>query len=255
MMEYIIEINQLNRYRIDPRGYIWQFDGEIARQIDVEDKRDLTGGHEDILHALKRARSMCAFHRLTLEPGQYYPYMARPTNKILNGSGTNPDYLHLTAERVRRTGQLHALIVLLENICRVVQPEKRNQNAFGHEIRNVLLVACTEVEAHWKKIYHENGGIREDPKTKQYIVLADAMRLREYGVSFPWFPWLKSIKPFKSWDRSKGESKSLPWYAAYNAVDLEKSFHRATLLRAFEAVAACFVMLCAQYGIRTRFPS
>jgi hypothetical protein len=42
----------------------------------------------------------------------------------------------------------------------------------------------------------------------------------------------------------------LPWYDAYNAdkQDRESEFERATLQFAFEAVAACAVMIVAQFG-------
>lgn len=76
------------------------------------------------------------------------------------------------------------------------------------------------------------------------------MRLDDYGIAFNDFPWLKPIHPFAGWENSGRSTKSLPWYAAYNAVkhDREAQFELATLGNAFAAVSACFIMILAQYG-------
>jgi hypothetical protein len=44
--------------------------------------------------------------------------------------------------------------------------------------------------------------------------------------------------------------QALSWYSAYNSTkhDRELNFAEATLRQALTALAACFVMLCAQYG-------
>lgn len=72
------------------------------------------------------------------------------------------------------------------------------------------------------------------------------MKLGEYRVAFPWYPWLPEISPFAGWT----PGQTLGWYAAYNKVkhDRESQFREATLERALTAVAGSFVMLCAQYG-------
>jgi hypothetical protein len=58
------------------------------------------------------------------------------------------------------------------------------------------------------------------------------------------------IVPFKGWKPSDSPSKDLTSYGAYNDIkhDRETQFSQATLRNAFNAVTACFVMLCAQYG-------
>jgi len=62
------------------------------------------------------------------------------------------------------------------------------------------------------------------------------------------------IKPFETWGSTTAPTRDLPWYAAYNSVkhDREGQFHRATLETVFHAVAACFIMLFAQYGFTQR---
>lgn len=99
------------------------------------------------------------FHVLTLAAGEYYPRMARPSTSIDPDAspGHNPMTDSLRNERTTSTGHLHALIQRLEQIATVVQPIGPNLQAYGHEICDVLILACTEVEAQWKGIMKANG--------------------------------------------------------------------------------------------------
>jgi len=140
------------------------------------------------------------------------------------------------------------LIGHLEHICRVVHPEGENLKSFGHEIRNVLILACTEVKMHWKSVLEANGESGES--TKDYVKLAKAMRLADYEVDFTYYPWFQALKPFEKWGSSSNTTQDIEWYDAYNGVkhNRDSNFSRGTLQRAFEAIATCFIMLCAQYG-------
>lgn len=106
-----------------------------------------------------------------------------------------------------------------------------------------------EVEASCKNILKENGV--DSSSTTDYVKLLKAMKLNEYGVNLNFYPWIEQFRPFENWsDQSKSPSKDLVWYDAYNKIkhDREQNFPRATLDNAFRAVAACFILLCAQYG-------
>ncbi len=206
---------------------------------------------EDILTTLRNAVPELKLHKLDLGYGEYFPRMARPSSFLSEPSpGKNPDRSDSARNiRITSTGQLHALIQELQAICRVVHPIEANFQVYGHEIRNLLIIAATEVEAQWKGVLQANGAQAET--RIDYVKLSPAMKLPDYEVAIPWFPWLESIKPFVGWvPTAKGEKQCLPWYDAYNAVkhDRENAFHQGTLEDAFQALAACFVMLCAQYG-------
>jgi len=155
---------------------------------------------KDIMTTLrKRGFPPEQFHKLLLGPGAYFPRMARPTSTWPECSpGRNPDQSDTTRNnRTTSTGQLHALIQELQQICRVVHPIEHNFHAYGHEIRNIIAIACTEVEAQWKNILVANdqkAGNRGD-----YVKLSLPMKLQEYSVELPWYPWLKPIAPFKNW--------------------------------------------------------
>jgi len=191
------------------------------------------------------------FHKLKLKAGEYYPRMARPYSTDPGASpGGNPDRTTTFRDaRGTSSGHLHAMIERLEHICRVVQPCEENFGTYGHEIRNLLILACTEVEAQCKNIMAVNG-IAKTWGTKSYAKLAPAMKLGEFSVTLNWYPWLLPINPFVGWQPGDKSTQSLPWYDAYNQVkhDRETRFPMATLKNALYAVTGCFVMLCAQYG-------
>jgi hypothetical protein len=140
----------------------------------------------------------------------------------------------------------------LGRICQTVQPEGKNLDAFGHDIRNLLILACTEAETHWRGVLVANGVTQDRYTTNDYVKLRDPMKLDEYAVTFPNYPWLAAFKPYEGWNTAK-PTCSLGWYDAYNAVkhNRETEFERATLRRVFEAISACVVMM-ARSSARTR---
>lgn len=193
------------------------------------------------------------FHRLARKPGEYHPLIDRPERGLpvppqpRLGRG---DYNLIAVSR----GQLLALAGLLGRICQTAHPVRENFGTFGHDIRNLLILACTEVESHWRSVLRANAyapALAQDARlsTADYVRLKEAMRLGEYAIAYPAFPWLGPFKPFEQWAPS-APTQTLVWYDAYNAVkhDGGRQFERGTLERAFEAVSACLVMLCAQFG-------
>jgi hypothetical protein len=232
---------------------VWKVETNKAVRIDVSISDlsvfNVTPGL-DMISSLKVQFPSADFSKLHLTPGEYYPRMARPDS--LNPAqplGKNPDVSdEFRYTRAKSTGQLHALIGQLEQICRVVHPEGANLNAYGHEIRSILILACTEAEMHWKSVLEANGANGET--TKDYVKLAGPMKLADYKVDFNYYPWLEPLKPFEKWGTTSSTSKDIEWYFAYNQVkhNRDAKFSEATLRRAFQAVAACFVMLCAQHG-------
>jgi len=232
----------------------WKVHHNTANRIDVSSSGSSLHGAdpgEEVITTLRKRFVGSEFHWLILTPGEYYPRMARPHTTLVGESpGQNPDTsTSLKRARTESTGQLHALIEQLEHICRIVHPDTENFQSFGHEIRNVLVLACTEVEAQWKNIMKANGIILERPNTNDYVKLLQAMKLNEYTVELNYYPWLDPIEPFKNWTVNC-PSQSLDWYNAYNLVkhDREQQFSQSTLKRTIDAVTACFVILCAQYG-------
>jgi hypothetical protein len=134
----------------------------------------------------------------------------------------------------------------LRDISRVVTPIEATKLTFGSRIRNLLITACTEVEAHCKAILKANGAQGARSMT-DYVKLALPLRLSDYRVSCDRFPDYPEFSPFAGWGPN---SHSLAWYQAYNEVkhDVLANAHKATLEHAISAVAAADILVLAQWG-------
>jgi hypothetical protein len=86
--------------------------------------------------------------------------------------------------------------------------------------------------------------------TRSYVKLHGAMRLGDYTVRFPAFPWLPQVCPFGGLGSTGNPTQDLSWYDAYNATkhNREGEFAKATLAHAFQAISACVVMMAAEFG-------
>jgi hypothetical protein len=183
-----------------------------------------------------------------LPPGRFYRRMARPSafGEPFGCPINEEDDLYIS----EALGQLEVFCRDLQNICRTIHPVPENLQTFGHEIRNLLILSCTEVEAHWKGVLRLNG--RKANSTKQYHALHEPLKLCDYQIRFSRYHWLGPFSPFQGWPNFESPTASLSWYSAYNGVkhDREREFRRASLEQVFNAVAACAVMLVAQFGWR-----
>ncbi len=192
---------------------------------------------------------------MNIPPGRYFARMARPNHQH-PGDFPTPFYrgLDFAHEQASASIQIAMLADRLRTCFQVVGPSEPNFGVFGGEFRNILLLAATEVEAQWKGILRANHYQAHLPNprwsTNDYFKLEAALRLADYAIEFPEYPWIKAIAPFNGW-LGANPTESIEWYAAYNAVkhDREQHGNRATLIRALEAVAAVVVVGVAQFGI------
>ena len=146
-------------------------------------------------------------------------------------------------------GQLTLLTRKLETICQTVQPSEKTLHVYGHEIRNLLILAATEVEMHWRGILTANGLHASRFNTNDYVKLVEPLKLPNYAITFRDFPDLQPVWPFPGWSKTD-PTKSLGRYDAYHGVkhNREGEFGRGTLEHAFEAVSACIALLVAEFG-------
>ncbi|MBT9317813.1 hypothetical protein [Leptothoe spongobia] len=152
--------------------------------------------------------------------------------------------------------QIGTLISRLETIFDVIEPDERNVDSFGHEIRNLILVACTEVEAQAKGVLEANNvaPLRNNFSMRDYRKLLPVMLLDQYVVRMPYYPLLEARSPFANWQpyqESTGQWRTgLDWYDAYNSIkhDREGQFHESKLRHLINAVLACVVLLESQFG-------
>lgn len=243
---------------------VWKIDDRTAVRLGIANPERGVGTYfqakpgESIWDALRRMTPWfepdgeCLFHKTALKPGEYYRRMARPIDQHPHEApGWNPGARHEADVMAIARGQLTALTRQLDRICQAVHPTQATFAAFGHDIRNLLILACTEVESHWRGVLAANGMTRDRFSTNGYVMLCPAMRLDAYAVTFPNYPWLAPISPFAGWGTTGKPSQELGWYDAYNAVkhNREFEFKRGTLEHVFAAVTACAVMMVAQFGI------
>ena len=196
------------------------------------------------------------FSKTSLAPGEFYPRISRPVDQHpYDALGWNPSVNRYVNELAVARSQLNVLWRQLDRVCQTVHPIAKNFDTFGHDIRNLLILACTEVEAQWRAVLRANGYDRERLTTSDYVLLRDVLALETFSVRFPNFPWLDPIAPFRNWGTSN-PTKTLEWYDAYNAAkhSREIEFERASLRHVFEAVAANVVMVAAQFGLSGALP-
>jgi hypothetical protein len=152
-------------------------------------------------------------------------------------------------------GAVSTLVRRMSEVFHYIEPNDNNAHSYGHETRQLLIIAATEVESSLRAVLLANNYLAfsdrsaERLNTRDYVKLMAPMRLMEWTVRLTIHPAFGSITPFATWDEAN-PTTSLPWYDAYNAVkhDRENSFSRATLRNAVEAVAAAYVLVLAQFG-------
>lgn len=177
-------------------------------------------------------------------PGEYFP-------RIWLGTETpHPRDVGLLESWISTVRSSRMLFAHLRDVFRVVEPTRSHSSVYSLELRQLLILACTEVESGWKAILQANGykgsNRTSDRWTrKDYRRLLDPLGLDLYAVGLSTHPGYGDIQPFQSW-----RENSLPWYDAYNTVkhDREGSLHEATLEHVIQAMAAVFIMTMAQFG-------
>jgi hypothetical protein len=152
----------------------------------------------------------------------------------------------------KRTQSFVALRILLDKLATVfqtIEPANANRATFGHLVRELLLIACMEVEASWTAVLRENGYPGCRFTTTDYVKLLEPMLLDGYRLSLSHHPDFPPFSPFDGWDRAAA-TRSLPWYDSYNKTkhDRETKLSCASLENAVMAVGAAVVMFYAQFG-------
>jgi len=172
-------------------------------------------------------------------PGLYYP------EKIYQALSTN-EFEQRSAEQA-----LRLLIDYLDNLFIYIEPSTSGLQSYSHKTRELLILACTEVENYWTQ-YLNNAGATPSSRyfnTTDYVKLCAPLFLREYELNLRPYVNVGPIKPFENWHSSK-PTQSLGWYNAYNKTKHNKStyFSEATLQNCIEAIMANIVMFCVRFS-------
>lgn len=193
--------------------------------------------------------------------GEYYPNIYRPdfSSKLQNNhfiqdsqpflDSFDDPFIYDKEEYGDYVRQLEIIINELNDVFKVIAPTEGNYKSYGNAIRNIIVLACTEIDSMMHNVLVRNEWCKEkDHLTmNHYRILNEAMRLNEYSISFNDYTQLGAFFPFKEWS-VKGES--LTWYKAYNHVKHKRyeNFAEANLENAILSVMGFAIFLVAQYG-------
>jgi len=180
-------------------------------------------------------------------PGEYFPRSIRDAAQLCHYISPPPFSNDDLLSEVRSFSSISSSLV---RVFDYIEPEKSNLKTYGNKLREILILACTEVEYLWLKFLQENSyPNKKSYSTMDYIKCLPHLKLSEYEVEFINFPSLGIFKPFSGWN-DKQATKSLSWYDAYNAVKHNRgaNMFNATLEAAINSIAAIRVLLKAQYG-------
>lgn len=214
----------------------------------------------------RRKRDKKEFIKLNLDCGETFSQIYRPllnsmiirhtSDDLHNDTPSLNNYLDLPVNDQKYCNQLNQLEILIDDlysVFKVVAPYRSNLKTFGHEIRNIIILACTEIDSMMKKILEKNGVAKKGKyfNTSDYVQLIDPLRLKDYSLSFKRYKMLNEFSPFIDWTTDK-PTQSLHWYDAYNQIkhDREVNFSLSNLENAIESVMAYAILLIAQYGYR-----
>ncbi|RXQ90947.1 hypothetical protein EO244_12645 [Ancylomarina salipaludis] len=247
----------------------WEKDNNQITEVHIEEKTIQLLDEEDICTALTRDGYYNSLLNNTdfelnaiktsQKRGRYYPRIFTPVyslqdtfpkssfDKIQFTNGIKNDNTQI----INTLEQLRTLIDLVDKVFRTVYPCENNFSVYGFDIRNLIILACTEFEAQISGILKANNikPTKGFYNTGDFIKLKGILKLDQYKVAFKYYPELTGISPFSGWD-SNCPTKSLEWYYNYNSIkhDRDNEFSKSRLQDLINSISACFIIIIAQYG-------
>lgn len=189
----------------------------------------------------------------------YYPIVINQSKKTESGMFSpriNRGEPNLFSYHYANTPMLDE-IRAFSNICdslnelfNYIDPDTLNLNCFGSKVREILIIACTEVEYLLQNFLVDNKYPSTTRfSTNDYIKSLNPLKLNNYSTKLTFYPKLQEWSPFSGWDITQ-PTKSISWYDAYNAVKHNRGInrHKASLKSVINSVAAIHILLEAQYG-------
>lgn len=147
-------------------------------------------------------------------------------------------------ELCRAKRDLGILLQKLQDILLYIEPSTNGLKTYSHKLRELLILACTELECSLKTY-----NLGKNQGMKDYVNLLSLVDLAKHKLSLVGYTNPYKCCPFKTWDPSV-PTKSLSWYDAYNEVkhSKDKAFHLATLENCINAIAANIVIFAVRYS-------
>lgn len=146
---------------------------------------------------------------------------------------------------------MRILIEKLDDVLLYIEPTAAGLQSYGHKTRELLILACTEVENFWAQYMRlaNSAPSGRSFSTNDYVKLLKPLYLAEYRIRFKLITGNYSVTPFSQWSAAN-PTQSLPWYNAYNKTkhDREQHFAVATLENCLHAISAVVAMFCARHS-------
>jgi hypothetical protein len=194
-------------------------------------------GADDVRNAVHAVGSTV---RGVWRPGLYF------LTETLQGLGNSE------SEQRSSEQSLRLLVERLDELLLYIEPDPHGLKAYSHKTRELLILACTELENTWKhcmRIAGASSPSGSEFTTKDYVRLLSPLYLAEYEVIVKPYPAVGPLRPFSVWD-ANAPTKSLGWYDAYNKTKHDRTtyFGEATLGHCFSSIAANLVMFCVRFS-------
>lgn len=182
-------------------------------------------------------------------PGETVSRVWRPGlyfyEETLQGLGNTEAELRVAEQALR------LLLDRLDELFLYIEPDNHGLQSYSHKTRELLILACTELENNWKA-YMRHAGMAPrgaDFTTKDYVRLLKPLYLDEYEIALKSYSSVSPMRPFSSWS-TQAPTQSLPWYDAYNKTKHDRTtyFAEATLANCIAAVGANIAMHCVRFS-------
>lgn len=179
-----------------------------------------------------------------LDAGCYYDRVNRDSRELFSDNCTAVNVI----DEIR---SFQLIMKLLTAIFDFIEPEQSNLLSYGHKLRELLNLACNEVEYLFLQILKSNGSQKSRYSTNDYVKILPFYKLEQYSVVLTMHPTLGKFSPFENWNVNN-PTQSLSWYDAYNSVKHDRggNFAKANLNSALNSVAAIHILLEAQYSTK-----
>lgn len=132
-------------------------------------------------------------------PGLYY---LQETREALGGSD---------ADLRSDESTLRILVERLDELLLYIEPSPSGLGSHSHRTRELLILACTEVENQWKRYLDLANyvGRGRNLTTADYVKLAPKLYLGEFAINLRPYEALEPLRPFQNWDAA-APTQSIP---------------------------------------------
>ena len=187
---------------------------------------------------------------LDLEAGNTIEGIWRPSlfywDDIQKGININPSEQRSEEQAIR------ILVEKLDELLLFIEPSTDGLNSYSHKTRELLILACTEVENQWRALLNLAGyqpNNKQGFTTEDYVKILPVSFINEYQIDLKNYKTILSSNPFQGWN-SSNPTKSLTWYDAYNKTkhSRDRDFSCANLKYTIDAVAANLIMYFTRFG-------